>query len=245
MEPFTYEEYRSLLAEFKQHQYEFARFNEISNNFDRPFVLLRHDIDMSLEAALRMAEIEAENRVRATYFFLLRTEHYNVFSKEGSQIVRNILEFGHALGLHFDCAAYGNDCGVDALAAACSREAGILETWLDRPVSVVSYHRPNALVMSGLPDLSSPRLHTYMKIFRTPITYLSDSRGQWSNGSPLASQAFRESRPLHVLVHPIWWGEHMASPEDRLAAFRRRRAETLDESLGKNCSVYKPEKDAR
>ena len=60
MEPFTYEEYRSLLAEFKQHQYEFARFNEISNDFDRPFVLLRHGIDMSREAALRMAEIDVE-----------------------------------------------------------------------------------------------------------------------------------------------------------------------------------------
>ena len=231
-----------MLARLTDRQYEFARFDEAAARLrnGRPFILLRHDIDMCLEAARRMAEIEADCRVQATYFFLLRTEHYNLFSKESAETARSILDFGHALGLHFDCAAYPEDCDVDALAAACGREVDLLEGWLDRPVSIVSYHRPNALVLSVVPELSQPRLHTYMEIFRAPITYLSDSRGQWSHGSPTGTTAFRDARPLHVLVHPVWWDDHVASPEERVAAFRRRRVAALDDSLARNCTVYRP-----
>ena len=242
VDAFTYTEYRRLLAHLTDCQYEFAWFDEAAARLQtgRPFILLRHDIDMCLEAARRMAEVEADCRIVATYFFLLRTEHYNLFSKEGAETARSILDLGHALGLHFDCAAYADGCDVDTLAAACRREAGILEAWFGRPVSVVSYHRPNALVLSGEPELSRPRLHTYMEIFRAPITYLSDSRGQWSRGSPTTTTAFRDARPLHVLVHPVWWDDNVASPEARLAAFRRRRVAALDGSLARNCTIYRP-----
>src|SRR5579884_2125901 len=112
-EAFTYAGYRELLRDYAAAGYRFGAFAEAPARFEAdapPVVLMRHDIDFDLSAARRMAELEAEEGVRATYFFLLRTEHYNLLSRDGSSEVLRILELGHHLGLHFDCAA----CAADA-----------------------------------------------------------------------------------------------------------------------------------
>src|SRR5213075_2207995 len=46
-------------------------------------LLLRHDVDMSLDAALAMAELEAERGVAATYFLMTRGEFYNLDARSG------------------------------------------------------------------------------------------------------------------------------------------------------------------
>ena len=44
-------------------------------------VILRHDLDMSIDAALPIAEIERDMGMSATYFVMVRNEFYNPFSK--------------------------------------------------------------------------------------------------------------------------------------------------------------------
>jgi hypothetical protein len=48
------------------------------------------DVDMSLEAVLRMALLETELDVHSTYFIRIRTDHYNVFSKDERGAVSQI-----------------------------------------------------------------------------------------------------------------------------------------------------------
>jgi hypothetical protein len=187
---------------------------------------------------LKLAEIEAAEGIQSTFFFMIRTESYNVFSAAGSETVSRILALNHHLGLHFDCASYPPHAPVADLADACRREAAMLEQWFDRPVSVVSYHRPSPLVLTGDPCLSAPRLHTYQQLFTGPVTYLSDSRGCWSRGTPLEGATYRQRRPLHILVHPIWWNEHPMSPFETLEQYSERRHETLELELARNCTVY-------
>jgi len=105
---FTHSSYAEMLRRLKGEGYEFALFPEAEAALaaGRQFALLRHDIDFDLGKAAEMARIEQMEGVRATYFFLLRTEHYNLLSADGATLVREILEYGHHLGLHFDCAAF-------------------------------------------------------------------------------------------------------------------------------------------
>jgi UDP-GlcNAc3NAcA epimerase len=237
----THEAYRGMLAELTTAGYRFLGFPEAEATLAEgsPFALLRHDVDIDLEPALHLAEIEAAAGVRATYFFLVRTETYNVFSAAGSETVLRILGLGHRLGLHFDCAAYPENSSVDDLATACRRESAILEEWFGQPVSVVSYHRPSRLVLTGDAALSAPRPHTYQRLFTGPIHYLSDSRGIWSRGGPIESEAFRQRRPLHILVHPIWWNDRPVSPFEVLERYSDRRRDRLKTELARNCSVYR------
>ena len=85
---FTYDAYENLLLQFKEAGYSFIFFKE--EHDDSKEVILRHDIDNSLEDALKFAEIEARSGAKSTYFVLLGTEFYNVFTKESKNILKKI-----------------------------------------------------------------------------------------------------------------------------------------------------------
>jgi hypothetical protein len=75
---FSYSSYIRLLDSIIENGYVFADYHnymDFSNS-----CILRHDIDFDVEKALQMAKLEAGKRVQSTYFFLLNTNFYNVFS---------------------------------------------------------------------------------------------------------------------------------------------------------------------
>lgn len=238
---FTMDRYRRLLETLQGRGYAFESFSggkRLLNN-GRQFVLMRHDVDFDLDSALRMAQAEAEAGVKSTYFFLVRTDHYNVFSKRASRIVRQILELGHFLGLHFDCAAYEGIDEPSRWADAVRKEAQLVQEWFGTPVSAVSFHRPGPLALQGDPALTDPFLHTYMNLFQKEMCYRSDSGGEWKWGQPADSPAFKDGGPLHLLVHPDWWQTTPRSSFNTLLAYRDRRFEDFDRSLAENCKVFR------
>jgi hypothetical protein len=79
-----------------------------------------------------------------------------------------------------------------------------------------------------------------MPLFSGPIHYRADSRGLWRYGEPLESPAFLAGRPLHLLVHPIWWREEETAPAQTLNDFIDRRHRQLQASVAANSVVYQP-----
>ena len=69
---FDLEHYRELLQAANDGGYRFASFDQAP---EPGALFLRHDVDLSLDAALAMAEVEAEAGACATY--LLMTESVN------------------------------------------------------------------------------------------------------------------------------------------------------------------------
>ncbi|MDP3766300.1 MAG: UDP-N-acetylglucosamine 2-epimerase (non-hydrolyzing) [Nanoarchaeota archaeon] len=238
---FTYFDYENIVHKLKSKGYKFAAFHEAEGMLEKkkPFVLMRHDVDMDLEAALQLARLEAKLGAISTYFFLIRTEHYNVFSKEGSEIISGILKLGHHLGLHLDCAQYPKNLSIKEISKACSKEAEMLEGWFGKPVRIVSYHRPDDKVLSGNQNVSSPRKHTYMPIYNKKIKYFSDSNGKWKFGLPAESDEFKQGLPLHILVHPVWWNENSVSGYETLLRLVQKKNDALEHSIAKNCSIYR------
>lgn len=78
---FTHDDYRRLINELGGAGYEFLFFPEAEDRLGKrsQFALLRHDVDIDLEPASALAEVDARLNVNSTYFFMLRTSHYNVF----------------------------------------------------------------------------------------------------------------------------------------------------------------------
>ena len=64
---FDLSHYRELLDGATAGGYRFAAFGEGPEQGD---LFLRHDVDLALEAAVRMAEVEAETGAQATYFLM-------------------------------------------------------------------------------------------------------------------------------------------------------------------------------
>src|SRR5437868_14121160 len=88
---------RELLAAARAGGYRFAFFDREPMPGD---LLLRHDVDLSLDAALTIAELEAEAGAQATYFLMTRSVFYNLSSPEGEQALSRLRELGHRIGLH-------------------------------------------------------------------------------------------------------------------------------------------------
>src|SRR6266487_4453075 len=89
--------YRELLDAAREGGYRFAFFDREP---EPGTVLLRHDVDLSLDAALRMAELEADAGAAATYFLMTRSEFYNLDSASGESAVERLRSLGHRVGLH-------------------------------------------------------------------------------------------------------------------------------------------------
>jgi hypothetical protein len=67
MSAWSLDDYRDLVSAALEGGYRFVGFAEEPTD---GVLYLRHDVDLSLDAALRMARVEAELAVTATYFLM-------------------------------------------------------------------------------------------------------------------------------------------------------------------------------
>ena len=235
-EDFTRDGYRALLQSLVDKGYQARAYDEADPL--SPDLILRHDLDMSLQAAIPIAEIERDLGLRSHYFILLRTEMYTLFSDAGLTALRQIQALGHEIGLHLDASLY--DDTPEALEAAANWECGVLEQALQSPVHTISFHRP-APALLGMEQSLGGRTHAYQKRFFSDMGYCSDSRGGWHHGHPLENEAVAEGRALQLLTHPIWWPATRQPVQERLDRFAGERYRLLRRELGDNCVTYDPE----
>lgn len=219
---FTYDAYRTLLRQLRDHGYAFTDYHCYES--EPRCVILRHDIDQSLADALRLAELEAEEGVKSTWFVLLRTDFYNPASAASQKVLHRLRELGHEIGLHFDEVAYYGESGTIPY-ASCSteerivREAGILSDICGCPITAVSMHRPSKVTLEA--DLHIPGMvNTYGKTFFHVFKYLSDSRCYWREPVEDIIRSEEYDR-LHILTHAFWYHEDAHSMADSIAAFVR------------------------
>jgi hypothetical protein len=205
---------------------------------DKRHLVLRHDIDFDLQAAAKMAEFEAEQDIRATYFVLVRTEFYNVFSKSAEAALGRIAASGHNIGLHFDAALYPGD--EAELIRAAQNECQILSQAVHRDVGVLSFHRPHPDLLGSTIEFDGI-LNVYNKRFFEDIGYCSDSKGAWHHGLPLNHEAVAAGRALQLLTHPIWWVDRDgADAQDTVSHFLEHHQIELAQEASAHCAAYKP-----
>jgi hypothetical protein len=201
MVDFSLEGYRELLSALTDEGYSFCGFEEIDERLaeKRPFVVLRHDIDISLRPALEIARLEHERGIQATYFVLLRSPFYNVLSRSNAEIMSQIHGYGHQIATHVDLTFYDNDCAKALVEVELfARSYPYINT---RLVSLHSSYDLQLMPIDKLPELNT----VYGSAVRGEVAYISDSTGRWRYGQPLDSEAFHTRKPIQLLTHPIWW----------------------------------------
>jgi hypothetical protein len=225
--------YRALLAAFQTRGYAVRGFDDAEPT--ERHLILRHDIDYSLDAAIPVAEIERDLGVRAAYFVLMRSEFYNPMAPDSARAIARLGALGHETGLHFDAALYEKDAGT--LDDAAARECAVLENLTGAPVRTISFHRP-APALLGREGHLAGRRHTYEPRYFSHMGYCSDSRGGWHRGAPLDHPAIIEGRALQLLTHPIWWQDPPMAPAARLTQFLEERAARLDREMAAHSAVH-------
>ncbi len=176
--PFDLEHYAELLEAGQAGGYRFAFFEGEPRDCD---LVLRHDVDLSLNGALRMAELEAKKGATATYFLMTQSVFYNLASSEGDQAIARLRELGHRVGLH---AVYPN---------------GTLDERFD---PVVAWHNPEPHYMSAPVEGA---INVMEGRWFSPATYRSDSNQKWRAGCPHEQLRAGLFRWLQLLTHPEIW----------------------------------------
>lgn len=97
---FTLNGYQELLKLAISENYNIVFYEDLGV-FNKEMII-RHDIDFSLEKALEIAQLEYNMGVKSTYFVLISSPFYNLYSDANSVIIKSILGYGHKIGLHFD-----------------------------------------------------------------------------------------------------------------------------------------------
>lgn len=161
------------------------------------FVIMRHDVELSLSAALRLAEVDAAAGVRST-FFLLQTSDYNPFEEEDAERVRRILELGHDIGLHYDAALF-EKFGLDPEEVA-QRQIDLFEAFFNTEVHAMSSHMP---MRSGRTFSLDGVIDTYDPLYMTEMKYLSDSTQAWREA--VVTRLLDTYPQIHLLTHEYIW----------------------------------------
>lgn len=219
---FTETHYAEIIAAAKQN-YVFTTYDRIK--LDQPFVLWRHDVDISINRARRLAVIESEHNVVATYFINIHSEFYNCFEASQSALLKDILDMGHRLGLHFDANYYHvrNEASLDELIA---REAELVKSIFGANVDAFSFHDPSELHLSWMSESYAGILNCYSRQFRESISYCSDSNGYWRYKRLIDQLTEGKDPRIQVLTHPGLWQRTSMAPRERLwrAAYGRASA---------------------
>lgn len=212
---FTYDGYRELVNALKDNGYEITDYHDWKQY--PKCAILRHDIDNSIEKALKLAELEAKLGVKSTYFVLVTSNFYNVASKKNMDGLQKIQMLGHEVGLHFDEMAYDE---LDNVVVAIKKEAGILSDIIGSEITTVSMHRPSQKTLEAnyeIPDM----INSYGKIFFNDFKYLSDSRRRWREPVIDIINSGKYDK-LHILTHAIWYNEVEEDIHDTIKRFITR-----------------------
>jgi hypothetical protein len=188
---FSLGHYRELLDAARAGGYRFEAFDHDPLAGD---LFLRHDVDLSLEAALAVAQVEAEAGAHATYFLMTESVFYNLASSAGAEAVERLRELGHRVALH---AVYPR-AELD-----------------QRFEPVVAWHNPDPDYMSapieGAQNVMAPP-------FFDPEHYRSDSNQSWRHGCPHEPLARGDFEWLQLLTHPEIWAYPGATMRETMHA---------------------------
>jgi hypothetical protein len=189
---FSLAHYRELLQAGRAGGYRWAGFDRAPEAGD---LILRHDVDLSLEAALAVAEVETDEGAWSTYFLMTRSVFYNLASREGERAVARLRELGHRVAHH----AVWPDVDLDA-----------------RFDPVVAWHNPDPEYMQAAIEGA---VNVMQPPFFDPEHYRSDSNQHWRHGCPHEQLARGELEWLQLLTHPEIWAFDGATMRESMESF--------------------------
>ena len=205
---FSMETYRTLLRTGLDGGFRFATFAETPRLDEQRVCVVRHDVDSDPGAAFAIAELEADEGVRSTFFVMLRSAVYNLFKRENQELVTGLAALGHAIGLHYDPGF--PPAGGRTHTQQISVELGVLEDLLGLDVGAVAFHQPSLTPGAFEIEVEGAVKANGLEGYHF-VADPNQSRKVFE-----AFDVFRTGNPpkLQLLVHPMWWVDPELSAPD-------------------------------
>ena len=203
---FTYISYKKIINKYSN---RIKIFNDILENDDDDFVILRHDVEFDIERALKMAKLENECSVNSIYFIQVCSNAYNPFSPKNLDRINEIKGLGHHIGLHF-YTSHLQDLSWKNIEIELERQNDLLSNFTDSDINVFSFHRPPKILLENRNNIIAGLINAYGEKFfhysddPVNVKYISDSLNLWRFGHPLDD--FTHDK-VQLLFHPDYWSE--------------------------------------
>lgn len=222
---FAYDNYGVFLDELSQKR-AFVFFGDCT---EQEAVILRHDIDFDVQAAYRIAKIEADHGVKSTFFFMLSCPFYNLAAHGNKGLLKEIKDLGHDIGLHFDPTVYPSSTGE--LEFVVKQEADWLSFLVGSEVKAVSLHNPSIL---GEYPLFDGFTNAYDQTVFNQECYVSDSCMDFRGKAP-RDFIFSSAQPLiQLLLHPIHFSKEGNGYLPSMSSHVRFHVQSINEIFGVN-----------
>lgn len=198
---FTLNSYQELLELWRK-DYEFVTFKGFEESKKSKKILLRHDIDYSLEYAYEIAKIEASIGVKSTYFLLFSSEFYNILDDVNIDLARKISELGHEVGLHYDVVVLQKNNHLDPKDLLVY-QAELLGKITGEEIESIAMHNPS---INGEDIFKETNFNNaYSSKYLKHGAYFSDSCAAWRNEFISRYQNNDFPNVFQFLIHPILW----------------------------------------
>lgn len=231
---FTFDDYEAYISNIIS-KYDIIAFNE-AGSCKKPSLIMRHDIDMSVQNASILSKIENVHGAKTTYFVMLGSWYYDPRDHEINGLIKEIKDLGHNIGLHYDFTYLpsGKVLDFDSYLQSLACQKDELQHILNHEIKVFSLHNPTTINAELLERIKSSHetlgmVNVYSNLIMDKFKYCSDSNGIWRYDK-LEDLINPNAHPfLHVLTHPEWWTKHPMSPRMKVEKILFDRAHnTLD-----------------
>lgn len=196
MRDFTLKSYRTLVVALQEAGFAFQTFEEfVTSPAQGKAVVLRHDVDELAGNALKMAQLEHELGIRATYFFRI-VKQSNV-----PEVIKKIVDLGHEIGYHYE-----------DLALSQGDEEKAMQTFQQSLEYFRAFYPVRSVCMHGSSSSKyDNRLlwqkHTlsdfglvgepYLSVDFDRVFYVSDTGYAWDGGKYAVRDVVESGFPLH------------------------------------------------
>ncbi|MDR1473042.1 MAG: hypothetical protein LBI41_00545 [Lactobacillales bacterium] len=251
---FSYNNYKEIIQIIKKSG-KYSSFHEVKSSSleekrREEFILMRHDVEFSVERAFKLAKLENDNDFCSHYFFQLTNNAYNFLSRKNIDMINEMINFGHKVGLHFHL----NDLTeIEDIKKQIVKEIQIMSEMLNFKIDSFSIHRPTVGVLRaniklpGIINAYEDRFFSFTEnVKENPpeILYIADSKHRWNYGLEPDKATLMNNKRIQILTHPYSW-----TPEgyDNLNNFRTLIAEKQDiliETLDAETKHFKEIRDA-
>lgn len=243
---FSFNDYREIIRLIKETG--LACTYEEAIRRDR-FILMRHDVEYSVERAFLLSKVEESMDFRSAFFFQWTNNSYNILSRKNRDILTEMHERGQHIGLHF---ALNGMTDMKLVRERIKKEADMLSDMLGFAITTFSIHRPSPDVLrenikiKGLLNAYQDDFFTFDKNASATsdlrIKYMSDANHVWRYGYP-DEKEIRSHDKIQILTHPFAWTKQGYNNLDNYKSLVNEKYLELIDSIDNECKDFSPLRD--
>lgn len=243
---FSFDDYRKIIQAIKDSG-RYCTYEEAKHKNE--FIIMRHDVEYSVERAYALSKVEESMDFRSTFFFQWTNNSYNILSRKNRDILTDMHEIGQEIGLHF---ALNGMTDMNLIRERIKQEIDMLSNMLGFEIKSFSIHRPSPSVLAENIKLSGI-LNAYQDEFFTfdpkatpesdlDVKYMSDANHIWRYGYPDA-ETIEKYDKIQILTHPFAWTKKGYDNLDNYKTLVNEKYVELIDSIDNECKDFGPLRD--